>query len=123
MRIEGRPTEDSESAQPGGGLCSLAAVVSEVLAVGYLPPPGKSKENISDIRYPCGFEYVRVVVRYAVVVGPSWVEPSFSKTFTTRYRPPFGVLIFLRLMLFLFPRWSASVRQPLRTAFTSSYTL
>ena len=34
-----------------------------------------------------------------------------------------GVLIFLRLMLFLFPRWFASLRQPLRTAFASLYTL
>ena len=24
-------------------------------------------------------------------MGPSWIEPSFGKTFTTRYRPLFGV--------------------------------
>ena len=45
-RIEGRLAEDFESAQPGGGLGSPAAVVAGVLLVGYLPPPGKGKEKI-----------------------------------------------------------------------------
>ena len=46
-------------------------MVVGVLAVGYLPLPGKGKGNISEIRYPCGSEYLRVAVRYADVVGPS----------------------------------------------------
>ena len=55
LRIEGRPAEESESGRTGGGLGSLVAVVARVLPVGYLPPPGKGKEKISKIRYPCGF--------------------------------------------------------------------
>ena len=32
-------------------------------------------------------------MRYADVVGPNRVEPSFSKIFATRYGPPSGVQI------------------------------
>ena len=123
LRIEGRPTEDFELRRPGGELGSPVVVVVRVLPVGYLPPPGKGKENIREIRYPCGFEYLRVAVRYADAVGPSRVEPSFAETFATHYGPPSGFLIFLRLLLFLFPRWSAYLRRPLRTVSTSFYTL
>ena len=87
LRIEGRPVEDSESARPGSGLCSPATVVVRVRPVGYLPPPGKGKEKISEIKYPCGFEYLRAVVRYADALGPSGVEPLFAKTFTTHHGP------------------------------------
>ena len=62
LRKEGRPAEDSESGRLGGGLGSLAAVVAGVLPVGYLPLQGKGKEKISEIRYPCGSEYLRVAV-------------------------------------------------------------
>ena len=68
-------------------------MVVGVLPVGYLPPPGKGKEKISEIRYPCGSKYLRAAVRYTDVVGPSRVEPSFAKTFATRYGPPSGVRI------------------------------
>ena len=105
------------------GLGSPAIVVAAVLPIGYLPPLGKGKEKIREIRYPYGFEYLRAAVRYTDAMGPSRVEPSFAKTFATHYGPPSGVLIFLCLMLFLFPRWSASLRRPLRTASTSPYTL
>ena len=91
--IEGRPTEESASGQTGGGLGGPAAVVAGVLPVGYLPPPSKGKGKISKIRYPGGSEYLRAVVRYAEVVGPSRVEPSYVKTFSTRYGPPSGVQI------------------------------
>ena len=47
LRIEGRPAEDSESAQPGGRVDSPTAVVAGVFLVGYLPLPGKGKEKIS----------------------------------------------------------------------------
>ena len=89
LRIEGRLTEESESGRIGDGLGSPAAMVTGVLLVGYLPPPGKGKVKgkISEIRYPCGSEYLRAVV------GPSWVEPSYAKTFATRYGPPPGVRI------------------------------
>ena len=93
LRIEGRPAEESMSGQNGCGPNGLAAVVAGVLPVGYIPPPGKGKENISEIRYPDGSEYLRPGVRYAEVVGPSRVEPSYAKAFATRYRPPFGVRI------------------------------
>ena len=91
MRIKGRSAEDFESGRPGGGLSSPTVMVSGVLLVSYLPPPRKGKEKISEIRYPCGSEYLRVSVRYADAVGPSRVEPSFAKTFATRYGPPSGV--------------------------------
>ena len=80
-------------ARPGDGLGSPAAVVAGVLPMGYLPTPVKGKEKISEIRYPCGFEYLRAAVRYADAVGPSRVEPSFAKTFATHYGPPSGVQI------------------------------
>ena len=93
LRIEGRPTEDSESGRLGGGLGSLAVVVVGVLQMGYLPPPSKGKEKISEIRYPCGSKYLRAAMRYADAMDPSWVEPLFSKTFATHYKPPSGVRI------------------------------
>ena len=93
LHIEGRPAKEPESGQTGGGLSSPAAVIVGVLPVGYLPPPGKGKGKISEIRYPSGSEYLRVVVRYADVVDPSWVEPSYAKAFTTRYGPPYDVRI------------------------------
>ena len=46
-------------------------MVVGVLLVGYIPPPGKDKGMISEIRYPCGSEYLRAAVKYADVVGPS----------------------------------------------------
>ena len=87
LRIEGRPAEEPEYGQTGGRLGSPAAVVAGVLPVGYLPPPGKGKGKISEIRYLDGSEYLRVTVRYADVVGPSRVEPSYAKTFAIRYGP------------------------------------
>ena len=93
LRIEGRPYEESDSGRSGGGFGSPTAVVARVLPFGYLPLPIKGKGKISEIRYPCGFEYLRVAMRYADVVGPSRVEPLFAKIFATRYGPPFGVRI------------------------------
>ena len=91
LHIEGRPVEESESRRTGGGLDSPAVVVVGVLPLGYLPSPGKGKGKISEIKYPYGSEYLRVAVRYADVVGLSRVEPSYTKTFATRYGPPSGV--------------------------------
>ena len=68
-------------------------MVVGVLPVRYLPLPGKGKGKISEIRYPSGSEYLRAAVRYVDAVGPSRVEPSYAKIFTTRYGPPFGVRI------------------------------
>ena len=93
LRIERRPTDESASGQNGGGLGGLVAMVVGVLPVGYLPLPGKGKGKISKIRYPGVSDYLRDVVRYADIVGPIQVEPSFAKIFATRYRPPFDVRI------------------------------
>ena len=70
LRIEGRPVEKLESRRTGGGLNSPTAVVAGVLPLGYLSPLGKGKGKISEIRYPCGSEYLRAVVRYAYAMGP-----------------------------------------------------
>ena len=93
LRIKGMSVEDSESGRPGCGLGSPVIVVVGVPPVGYLLPPDKGKEKISKIKYPCGSYYLRASMRYADVVGPSQVEPSFAKTFATRYGPPSGVRI------------------------------
>ena len=91
LRIEGRPVDESALGKNGSGLSGLVVVVVGVLLVGYLPLPGKGKGKISEIRYPSGSNYLRAVVRYAETVGPSRVEPSFTKNFATRYEPPSGV--------------------------------
>ena len=93
LRIEGRSAEEPESGRTGGGLGSPAAMVAGVLPIGYLPLLGKDKRKISEIRYPCGSEYLRVAVRYADAMVPSRVEPLYAKTFATRYGPPSGVRI------------------------------
>ena len=66
-------------------------MVAGVLPIGCLPPPGKGKGKISKIMYLCGSEYLRTDMTYADAVGPSRVEPSYAKTFATRYGPPSGV--------------------------------
>ena len=91
IRIEGRPSDESSSGQNGGGLGGPVIVVAGVLPIGYLPPLGKGKGKISEIRYPSVSDYLRAAMRYADAVGPSRVEPSFAKIFATRYRPPSGV--------------------------------
>ena len=93
LHIKGRPAKEFELGRAGGGLSSLSSMVVGVLPVGYLPLPSKGKWKISEIRYPFGFEYLRASVRYADAVGPIRVEPSYAKTFATRYRPPPGVRI------------------------------
>ena len=95
--------------------------------MGYLPPLGKGKENISEIRHPGGSEYLRAVVRYADALGPSRVEPSFAKTFATRYGPPSGVRIWCPDLLTSYvvsaPKMVYFFEAALRTASTSPYTL
>ena len=91
LRIEGRSTDEFVSGQNGSGLGGPIVVVARVLLVGYLPPPGKGKGKVSEIRYPGGSEYLRAAVRYVDAVGPNSVEPLFAKIFATRYGPPSGV--------------------------------
>ena len=105
----------------GGGLDGLVVVVVGVLPVGYLPPPGKGKGKISEIRYPGGSDYLRAVVRYADAVGPSRVEPSFAKIFATRYGPPSGVRIWCPDILMSYvvsvPKMVCFFEVPLRMVF------
>ena len=75
LRIEGTPAEEFESGRIGDGLGTPTAVVVGVLPIGYLPPPGKGKGKIREIRYHCESEYLRAVEIYMDVVGPSRIEP------------------------------------------------
>ena len=106
--IEGRPAEESELGRIGGGLGTPATVVAGVLPGGYLPPPGKGKGKIREIRYPYGSEYLRAVVIYTDAVGPSRIEPSYAETFATLYGPPSSVRIWcpdlLTSYVFLVPK-------------------
>ena len=68
-------------------------MVDRVPKADHLSPSGKGKGKISEIRYPSGSEYLKAVVKYADVVGPSRVEPLYEKTFITRYRPSLGVQV------------------------------
>ena len=126
LRIEGRSTEEFESGRTSSGLGSPATVVVGVLPVGYLPPRGQDKGKISEIRYPYGSEYLRVALRYADVVGPSRVEPSYAKTFATRYGPPSGVRIWCPDLLMSYvvpvPKMVYFFEAALRTIFASLCT-
>ena len=93
LRIEGRPVEESVLGRNGGGLGGPVAAVVGVIPIGHLPPPGKGKGKISEIRYPGGCKYLRAVMRYEDAVGPNRVEPLFAKIFATLYGPPSGVRI------------------------------
>ena len=93
LRIEGRPDEESESGRAGDGLGNPTVVVAGVLPVDYLSLLGKGKGKISEIRYPCGSEYLRAAVSYANAMGPSRVEPWYAKTIATCYKPPPSVRI------------------------------
>ena len=99
LRIEGRLDEEFVMGQTSGGLGVLALVVVEVLPVGYLLPPGKGKEKISEIRYPSNSKYLRAAVRYAEAMGPSKVEPLYAKAFAILHRPPSGVRIWCHDLL------------------------
>ena len=73
LRIGERPVEESESRRTDGGSDSLAAMVDRASLAGHPSPPSQGKGNISEIRYPSGSEYLKVVVKYADAVGPSQI--------------------------------------------------
>ena len=83
LRIGGRPAEESESRQTGGGSGSLAAMVDGAPTASHPSLSGKGKGKISEIRYPSGSKFLRAVVKYADAVGPSRVEPLYEKSFVT----------------------------------------
>ena len=93
LRIGGRSVEESESRRTGDGSDSLAVVVYRSPSADHPSPSGKGKGKISEIGYPSGSKYLKAIVKYADVVGPSRVEPLYEKTFVTRYRPPLGVQV------------------------------
>ena len=126
LRIEGRPVEESKSGRTGGGFKSLATVVAGVLPIGYLPSLRKDKGNISEIRYPCGSEYLRATVStrtlWALAGSSLCMLKSSLLIMDLLLVSESGVLIFSHLMWCLFPRWSVSLRWPLRTTSTSLCT-
>ena len=91
LRIGGSFIEEPDLGQTGEGSGRPAIVVDRVPLAGPPSPSGKGKSKVSEIRYPCGSNYLRAVVKNVEVVGPSQIKPLFGKTFAARYRPPFGV--------------------------------
>ena len=91
--IGGRPAKVSRSRPTGGGSGNLVVVVDRAPSVGHPSPLGKGKGKVSEIKYPSGSEYLRVVMKYADVVGPSQVELLYEKTFVTLYRPPLSIRV------------------------------
>ena len=77
--IGGRPAEESESRQTGGGSDSLATMVDRAPPADHPSPSGKGKGKIREIRYPNGSEYLKVAVKYAETMGPNRVEPLYEK--------------------------------------------
>ena len=93
LRIGGSSTEGSDLRQIRGGSGCPAIVVDRVPLAGSPPSHGKGKGKVSEIRYPGGFAYLKANVQNAEAVGPSRVEFSFGHSFTSRYKPPFGVRV------------------------------
>ena len=89
----GRPTEESKLRLTDGGSGSLTTVVDKAPPMDHPSSFGKGKGKISEIRYPSSPEYLKVAMKYADVVGPTWAEPLYEKTFVTRYRPPLGLQV------------------------------
>ena len=93
MRIGSNSAETSSSGWTDGGNENLAVVVHRA-ALGEPPfPLDKGKGKLNEIRFPSGFEYLRVFIQNAEAVGPNQVEPLYGEIFAARYRPPFGVQV------------------------------
>ena len=80
LHIRGRPAEGAESEQVGSGYGGLPSVVVRAPLVGHPPMSDKGKERISEIRYPTGSEYLRVVVRCSDAVCMNDPLPSDRKS-------------------------------------------
>ena len=129
LHIGGRLAEGSESEQVGGGSGGLPAVTVRAPLVGHPPLPDKGKERISEIKYPTGSEYLRAAVRCSDAVGPSRAGSSLPRR---KFLPlaidlqsvsMFGVQTFSPLTSFMFLRWFAFLRWPLKMVSISLYTL
>ena len=58
-------------------------------------PFDEGKEKINLITYPGGSDFLKSAVEYAVMVGPSKVDPSYGSIFTEHYRPPPGIRVWV----------------------------
>ena len=91
LHIGGSSAEESNLGQTDEGFGRPTVVVHRVPLAGPPSPSGKGKSKVNEIRYPGGSDYLSAAVKNVEVVGPSRVKPFFGDTFTSRYRPPFGV--------------------------------
>ena len=93
LRIGSNPAKASSSGRTKGGNDSLAVVVHRA-APGEPPfPLDKGKGKINEIRYPNGFEYLRVAMQNVEAMGPSRVKPLYCEIFAAWYGPLFGVQV------------------------------
>ena len=93
LRIGGSSTEGPDLGKTGEGFDHPTVAVYSVPLTELPSPFGKGKNKVSEIRYPGGSDYLRVVVQYAEAMGPSRDEPFFGRTFASLYRPPSGVYV------------------------------
>ena len=80
LRIGGSSTEEPDLEQTGEGSSRSVIVVDRVPLTGPPSPSGKGKSKVSEIRYPCGSDYLMDTMQNAKVVGPSQINPFFGKT-------------------------------------------
>ena len=93
LRIYASPPADVGSDQ-AREVPSRLVVVNPPNAPAAPPPPlGKGKRKINLLIYPKGSDFLKVVVRHAMKVGPSKVGPSYESIFVERYRPLPGVRV------------------------------
>ena len=93
LRIGGDSSVTSDSGRTSGASDRLNVVALQD-PLGEPPlPSSKGKGRIDEIKYPVGSEYLKSLVKNALAVGPSRVEPLYGETFTRHYRPPFGVQV------------------------------
>ena len=93
LRIGGDSSVVSGSGRTGGESDRLAVVALRDAPGEPLFPLGKGKDKIDEIKYLVGFEYLRSIVKNALAVGPSRIEPLYGEVFARRYRPPFGIQV------------------------------
>ena len=93
LRIDGDSSAIVGSGRTGGvSDCPAGVELQDAPKVPPLPlDKGKGKVNL--IKYPGWSEYLRSAIQYALIVGPSKVDPSYGATFSRRYQPPFGVRV------------------------------
>ena len=86
LGIGGSSVEEPDLGQTGEGSGRPVIVADGVHLAGPPSPSGKGKSKVNEIRYPYGSDYLRAAMQNAEVVGSSWIEPFFGKTFAALYR-------------------------------------